>query len=154
MQIDVLIDVRGWNNNLGLNCFFQYLGQFVGLNFFPAQLGTGHGDELFMMFKTHGIPLEGVFTSADKATSKNLLKLWTDFAKTGNPTPDPSSTQWTRHDQKQQIISSQIGANEHLTILLSAKLAQSVIFLSDKGHSYWPFERETDMNNNQVVSKC
>ena len=107
--------------------FFQYLGQFVGLNFFPAQLGTGHGDELFMLFKTHGIPLEGVFTSADKATSKNLLKLWTDFAKTGNPTPDPSSTQWTRHDQKPRIISSLIGANEHLTILLSAKLAKCVI---------------------------
>ena len=44
---------------------------------------------MFMMFKAHGLPLETVFTEEDKATSKNVLKLWTDFAKTGNPTPDP-----------------------------------------------------------------
>ena len=75
---------------------FQYLGQFVGLNFFPTELGVGHADELFMLFKSGLIPLEAVFTAEDKATSKNMLKLWTDFAKTGNPTPDPSSTQWIR----------------------------------------------------------
>ena len=48
-------------------------------------------DELFMMFKAHGLPLETVFTEEDKATSKNILTLWTDFAKTGNPTPDPGA---------------------------------------------------------------
>lgn len=58
--------------------------------------GVAHADELFMMFKTHKIPVDGVFTDDDKATSNNILKLWTDFAKTGNPTPDPESTQWTR----------------------------------------------------------
>ena len=63
---------------------------------YAPEHGVAHADELFMMFKTHMIPIDGVFTDADKATSKNILKLWTDFAKTGNPTPDPDSTQWTR----------------------------------------------------------
>ena len=77
---------------------FQYLGQFVGLNFFPAELGVSHADELLLIFKLGILPMEPVFTAEDKATSKNMLKLWTDFAKTGNPTPDPSSTQWIRHE--------------------------------------------------------
>jgi hypothetical protein len=41
-----------------------------------------------MMFKARGLPLETVYTDEDKATSQNMLKLWTNFAKTGNPTPD------------------------------------------------------------------
>ena len=40
------------------------------------------------------IPIEGVYTAEDKAVSHNLLKMWTDFAKTGNPTPD--TNQWTK----------------------------------------------------------
>ena len=63
---------------------------------FTPQLGVGHGDELFLMFKSNKIPIESVYTAADKATSKNILRLWTDFAKTGNPTPDPNTVQWTR----------------------------------------------------------
>jgi carboxylesterase type B len=70
----------------------------IGLNLFSAQYGVSHADELFIMFKSHKIPIDGVYTESDKATSKNVLKLWTDFAKTGNPTPDPETTQWTRSD--------------------------------------------------------
>ena len=86
-----------WKSHKQCSFIFQYLGQFIGLNFFPAELGVAHADELFMLFKSGIIPMEAVFTSEDKATSKNMLKLWTDFAKTGNPTPDPPSTQWIRH---------------------------------------------------------
>ena len=69
--------------------FPQIYGQTIGLNLYTPQHGVAHSDEMFMMFKAHGLPLETVFTEEDKATSKNVLKLWTDFAKTGNPTPDP-----------------------------------------------------------------
>jgi hypothetical protein len=55
-----------------------------------------HFDEIFLQFKQHLIPVDGVYTQDDKLTSQNLLRLWTDFAKTGNPTPDPSATQWLR----------------------------------------------------------
>ena len=58
---------------------------------YPPEHGVAHMDELFMMFKAHGLPLETVFTEEDKVTSKNILTLWTNFAKTGNPTPDPGA---------------------------------------------------------------
>jgi hypothetical protein len=44
-----------------------------------------------MLFKANQLPLETVYTEEDKLTSKNMLKLWTDFAKTGNPTPNPEA---------------------------------------------------------------
>ena len=75
---------------------FQYFGQMIGWNIFTAEHGVSHADELFVMFKPHMIPIDGVYTDEDKETSKNILKLWTDFAKTGNPTPDPATTQWIR----------------------------------------------------------
>ena len=52
------------------------------------EFGVAHADELFMLFKANSIPLETVYTDVDKATSQNMLKMWTNFAKTGNPTPD------------------------------------------------------------------
>ena len=58
---------------------------------YPPEHGVSHTDDLFIMFKAHSTPFETVFTEEDKATSKNVLTLWTDFAKTGNPTPDPDA---------------------------------------------------------------
>jgi carboxylesterase type B len=72
------------------------LGQVIGLNLFRPHLGVDHADDLFLLFKPHQIPIEGVFTAQDKLTSQNLLRMWTDFAKTGNPTPDKNSVQWSR----------------------------------------------------------
>ena len=67
---------------------FQILGQTVGLNLYCPEFGVAHFDEAFMLFKAGSFPLETVYTSDDKATSQNMLKMWTNFAKTGNPTPD------------------------------------------------------------------
>ncbi len=72
---------------------FQGWGQTVGLNLYPPQYGVAHADEMFMLFKARGLPLETVYTDEDKVTSKNMLKLWTNFAKTGNPTPDPEESE-------------------------------------------------------------
>jgi carboxylesterase type B len=72
------------------------VGQYVGLNLFPPTEGVCHFDEMFLLFKQHLIPVDGVFTDDDKSTSRNLLKIWTDFAKTGNPTPDPNGIHWRR----------------------------------------------------------
>ncbi len=77
-----------------MKCFvftFKIWGQFVGLNLYPPEFGVCHADELFMLFKANQLPLETVYTEEDKLTSKNMLKLWTDFAKTGNPTPNPEA---------------------------------------------------------------
>lgn len=75
---------------------FQIIGQYVGLDLFRSTGGVGHFDEMFLLFKQHLIPADGVYSEIDRLTSKNLLRLWTDFAKTGNPTPDPSDVQWDR----------------------------------------------------------
>ena len=77
---------------------FQKLGQYAGLNLFTPTAGCGHIDELFMLFKQNQLPFETAFTESDRMTSQNLLKLWTDFARTGNPTPDSqtSGLKWER----------------------------------------------------------
>ena len=41
---------------------FQILGQYVGLNLFKPTTGVCHFDEIFLMFKQHMLPLEGVFS--------------------------------------------------------------------------------------------
>jgi len=41
-----------------------------------------------MLFKANSLPLETVYSAEDISTSENMLRMWTDFAKTGNPTPD------------------------------------------------------------------
>jgi hypothetical protein len=48
-----------------------------------------------------------IFSNTDpQVTSYNMLKMWTDFAKTGNPTPTPDSVGklWERLIQKLIII--------------------------------------------------
>ena len=59
------------------------------MNLFTPFAGCGHVDEVFYLFKQNKLPFETIVTDQDKLTSKILLKLWTDFAKTGNPTPHP-----------------------------------------------------------------
>ncbi len=49
-----------------------------------------------MLMKSTSV--ETVFTPGDKYTSRNMLRLWTDFAKYGNPTPGSQSfgIKWER----------------------------------------------------------
>ncbi|XP_060525632.1 juvenile hormone esterase-like [Cylas formicarius] len=48
---------------------------------------VGHADELAYLFKISTFPLA---TEADFLTRKRMVKMWTNFAKTLNPTPDAS----------------------------------------------------------------
>ena len=57
--------------------------------------GICHGDELLLLFKLKYLksPMgDGPITERDKIVSEKMLSLWTDFAKTGNPTPPGSAT--------------------------------------------------------------
>ncbi|XP_066255175.1 uncharacterized protein [Euwallacea similis] len=58
---------------------FGYMGQIVGENPYD---GAGHAEELFYLFKQ-----PGQYSDKDLVVSKKLVKLWTNFAKTFNPTP-------------------------------------------------------------------
>ncbi len=66
----------------------QILGRYVGLDLFSNRDHAGHGDELFLMFTSSVIPMDGVFSDEDKIASEKLWTLWTDFVKTKNPTPE------------------------------------------------------------------
>ncbi|XP_060524766.1 acylcarnitine hydrolase-like [Cylas formicarius] len=48
---------------------------------------TGHSDELPYLFNITAIPL---VTDADFLTRRRIIRLWSNFAKTLNPTPDES----------------------------------------------------------------
>ncbi|XP_073965429.1 juvenile hormone esterase-like isoform X1 [Choristoneura fumiferana] len=69
---------------------FDYVGE---LNHSKKMLDTlnvqhaGHSDELWYLFKNDS--LEAVEpTAADVKTRERMVRLWTNFAKSGNPTPD------------------------------------------------------------------
>jgi carboxylesterase type B len=67
------------------------LARALGSDLFVDGHHTCHADELFLLFKSDKIPIDGVYTEADKQASQTLLKIWTDFVKTANPSPN-----WTK----------------------------------------------------------
>jgi len=69
----------------------RIMANYVGLDIFSSSMGVAHADELFMMFKTE-IPLEQRKTDTDVEVSESLIRLWTDFVKTGTP-----SQEWRQH---------------------------------------------------------
>ncbi|TRY61736.1 hypothetical protein TCAL_13366, partial [Tigriopus californicus] len=60
--------------------FLRAFAQLFGSNPFSLELGVSHGDELFLLFKPHVIPLNTRFTRRDIQTSQNLVNVWTGFA--------------------------------------------------------------------------
>ena len=81
--------------------YIQKAGQLIGQDWYRPDNGVSHGDELFLLFKSKVIPMETIYGEGDKKTSHNLLKMWTDFAKTGDPTPNletlHSGVKWERY---------------------------------------------------------
>ncbi|XP_049860475.1 venom carboxylesterase-6-like isoform X1 [Schistocerca gregaria] len=60
-------------------------------------LGVAHGDDLFYLFSNNPYyPTSGDMPKEDYEMVKTITKLWTDFAKTGNPTPDNDPVHWPR----------------------------------------------------------
>lgn len=60
--------------------FLRAFARLFGCNPFSLELGISHGDELFLLFKPHVIPLNTRFTTSDIQTSQNLVNIWTGFA--------------------------------------------------------------------------
>nr|AJP62548.1 carboxylesterase [Oxya chinensis] len=50
--------------------------------------GACHGDDVFYLFRSSLFDVAAEPTSTESKTIANLTRLWTNFAKTGNPTPD------------------------------------------------------------------
>ena len=66
----------------------------IGLDVFNEKYGVCHADELFLMFKMAALPINGVHTDDDRRTSEHLIRLWTNFAKHHDPTPEGSEVKW------------------------------------------------------------
>lgn len=69
---------------------------YVGYNMRNGY-GICHGDELMLMFKMGHLdpPMgQGPASDRDKLISWSLLRMWTNFAKTGEPTKANGTFQW------------------------------------------------------------
>ncbi|XP_049950572.1 juvenile hormone esterase-like [Schistocerca serialis cubense] len=66
----------------------------TGLNYarklfgIPDKRGACHSDETAYLFKNNAMPTEVKPHSAEETAIARMTKLWTNFAKTGNPTPE------------------------------------------------------------------
>lgn len=65
-------------------------------NLVRSRVGVCHADELFLMFKAHGLPINPVVSHGDKKVQKELVDMWTNFAHHHNPTP--SDNRWEAID--------------------------------------------------------
>nr|XP_046491071.1 uncharacterized protein LOC124223293 [Neodiprion pinetum] len=64
---------------------------FGKLAFGVSEQGAGHGDEVTRLFYpmalAQNIKTDPRISSVDKTVSDKMVRMWTDFARTGNPTP-------------------------------------------------------------------
>ncbi|KAK9731992.1 Carboxylesterase family [Popillia japonica] len=99
---------------------FSFLGQlgyppFLGQLGYPLRaytIGVGHAEELNYLFNR--ITSSPVLTSPEATTRARLIKLWTNFAKFGNPTPSQEdgllqNVNWGKIDQNLNYLD--IGEN-------------------------------------------
>ncbi|XP_060029416.1 acetylcholinesterase [Erinaceus europaeus] len=73
----------------------------------PQWMGVPHGYEIEFVF---GLPLDPRlnYTLEERAFTQRVMRYWTNFARTGNPTnpPDPKGPQWPRYSaEAQQYVS-------------------------------------------------
>ena len=62
---------------------------YFGLELWPINLGVGHGDELFLLFKPVKVDenyhIDMLLNEKDRKVSSKILQLWTNFAKHHDP---------------------------------------------------------------------
>jgi len=83
---------------------FQYQFNFKGKHGYPeaitgdnSKYGVCHSDELYYFWRPYWYKavLDDVgFTPAEAEVSSNLLEMWSNFAKTGHPTPSGTPAMW------------------------------------------------------------
>ena len=63
------------------------VGRLFGVDFFSNSEWVCHADELFVMWKASILPFDTVYTEEDKRVSESMIRMWTNFARHGDPTP-------------------------------------------------------------------
>jgi len=64
---------------------FRYLFSYVPQEKRQTTGGAGHGDEIQFVFGNLGARSGGSFSAADRDLAEDMMRYWTNFAKTGNP---------------------------------------------------------------------
>ncbi|XP_049862485.1 juvenile hormone esterase-like [Schistocerca gregaria] len=80
--------------------YFTYRGKYRTADPYRKidfDFGAGHTDELFYLFPRNPFyPEDYDLPDEDMKMVEIMTKLWTDFAKTGNPTPDGDPVTWPK----------------------------------------------------------
>lgn len=82
LALSVLTKISGGSS---LKTFFQHIREKLPVK---GIKGVSHADDLFYLFSTHITPTIAKGSQEDRHIQK-FVKLWTDFARCGNPTPEP-----------------------------------------------------------------
>ncbi|CAG9817939.1 unnamed protein product [Phaedon cochleariae] len=79
---------------------FSYIDNITAENSDEVGVGAAHASELNYMFANNN---NLVKTTSDRLTRLRMIRLWTNFVKTGNPTPEEDDlfdrVIWTTYDQ-------------------------------------------------------
>ncbi|ERL92111.1 hypothetical protein D910_09432 [Dendroctonus ponderosae] len=86
---------------------------------------VAHGDELSYLFN---VSIKTIETEADFLTRRRLVKLWTNFAKTKNPTPSDDSAELLQH-----ALWEPLDAEDLQYLDIGADLAQDLIVETQNG---------------------
>ncbi|XP_071439111.1 esterase E4-like [Hetaerina americana] len=113
--------------------YFYVLSYDGGISFWSSILGdipkgVFHADELPYMFASKMFPKEMKPGTPQEKTSERLIKMWTNFASEGNPTPEVTetlTTTWEPYDSK---------TKNHLDIGMELKMKTG---LYDERVEFW-----------------
>ncbi|XP_049779935.1 cholinesterase-like isoform X1 [Schistocerca cancellata] len=78
---------------------YSFVFDYRGENIHTSQWGVGHGGELSMIFYQKNQDYNFDPESEEEKVRRNMLRLWTNFAKYGNPTPEADPVIWEPYDQ-------------------------------------------------------
>ncbi|XP_076364986.1 acetylcholinesterase-like [Tachypleus tridentatus] len=87
-------------SELGNDVFMYLFTHIPSVRHWPRWLGATHGDEMFFVF---GAPLNSLlgYSTEEKELSRRIMKHWTNFARTGDPSiiseEFNKTTHWPRH---------------------------------------------------------
>merc|ERR1711872_825752 len=106
-----------WKLLVKFGCTKLGLGNLV-----RSRVGVCHADELFLMFKAHGLPINPVVSHGDKKVQKELVDMWTNFAHHHNPTP--RDYEWSVLEADALLEGYMVTIYKHLQKFVIAHLEQ------------------------------
>ncbi|XP_047535130.1 esterase FE4-like [Vanessa atalanta] len=103
---------------------FCYEGKMNFFKHFFGMLrkGAAHGDDMYYVFK-HDVSNFG--DAKDKEVRANVCKMWTNFAKTSNPTSEDISIEWTEYKED---LPAYLCIDEKMSIKTDYKPKKMAIF--------------------------